>query len=59
MAGDQCMEDRGQIDLTSVSLSLHCQMFILFSVTDSGCAPSCVCVRASCPHVALRWTGPD
>lgn len=56
MAGDQCMEDRGQIDLTSVSLSLHCQMFILFSVTDSGCAPSCVCVRLlSACGSAVDW----
>lgn len=53
MTGDQCMADRGQIDLTSVFLlSLHCQMFIPFSVTDSGSVVYvCVCVWAFCPHV--------
>lgn len=56
MTGDQCMADRGQIDLTSVFLSLHHQMFIPFSVTDSG---MWAVVCALCPYVALQSTVPD
>lgn len=54
--GSVCGRQRADWSDLRFSLFLHHQMFIPFSVTDSG-MQAVVC--AFCPYVALQSTGPD